>query len=228
LGSFIPGSVRNVIDNNAPEEHYRNKFLAMAMFNLNLVDTIGSGIIKMFNYQKDRLFPLPEYHLKDDKVKVTIIGKILDMDYARLLAKTPTLSLTDIILLDKVQKNKRLAINEEKHLKTQKLIEGRKPNFYVTKKIAQNTGHKAEYSKNKAFEKEKYFDWILKSIEEHGNLNRKDIDKLLWNVLPDWMDNKKRKIKINNILSELRKKGVIINKGTLSNPEWALIESNSV
>jgi len=223
LGSFIPGSVKNVIDNNAPEEFYRNKFLAMAMFNLNLVDTIGSGIIKMFNYQKNRFFPLPEYDLKDGKVKVTIIGKILDMDYALLLAQNPNLSLDDIIMLDKVQKNKRLTDKEEKYLKAQKLIEGRKPNFYVAKKIAQNTEQKAEYSKNKAFEKEKYLEWILKSIKEHGSMNRKDIDKLLWNVLPAWMDNKQRKIKINNLLSELRKKGSIINKGTLSNPQWALI-----
>jgi ATP-dependent DNA helicase RecG len=100
--------------------------------------------------------------------------------------------------------------------------------FVFIKKIAQKTGQKAEYSKHKAFEKDKYFDWILKSIEEHGSMNRKDIDKLLWNVLPDWMNNKQRKIKINNLLSELRKKGMIINKGILSNPEWALIESISV
>ncbi|MDR1951345.1 MAG: transcriptional regulator, partial [Bacteroidales bacterium] len=47
LGSFIPGTVEKVIDKNAPEERYRNKFLSTAMLNLNLVDTIGSGIIKM-------------------------------------------------------------------------------------------------------------------------------------------------------------------------------------
>jgi len=58
-------------------------------------------------------------------------------------------------------------------------------------------------------------------------MNRKDIDKLLWNVLPAWMDNKQRKIKINNLLSELRKKQIIINKGNFSNPKWALIKSNS-
>ena len=37
---------------------------------------------------------------------VTIIGKILDMEYARLLAQNPNLLLDDIILLDKVQKKK--------------------------------------------------------------------------------------------------------------------------
>ena len=34
LGSFIPGSVEKVVKEDAPEEHYRNRFLATAMFNL--------------------------------------------------------------------------------------------------------------------------------------------------------------------------------------------------
>jgi len=222
LGSFIPGSVENVIENNAPEEHYRNKFLAMAMFNLNLVDTIGSGIIKMFHAQKNKFFPLPDYDISNGKVKVTIIGKILDMDYARLLAQNPDLSLEDILMLDKVQKNKPLTDVEERYLKLNKLIEGRKPNFFVAKKIAQITGQKSEYSKNKAFEKEKYFDWILKSIKEHGTMSRKDIDKLLWNVLPAWMNEGQKKNRIMNLLAELRRKGVITNYGTDANPEWRL------
>ena len=222
LGSFIPGSVENVIENNAPEEHYRNKFLAMAMVNLNLVDTIGSGIIKMFLAQKNKFFPLPDYDVSNEKVKVTIIGKILDMDYARLLAQNPDLLLDDIIMLDRVQKHKKLTVVEERHLKSQKLIEGRKPNFYVAKTIAQKTEQKAEYSKNKAFEKEKYFDWILKSIKEHGSMSRKDIDKLLWNVLPAWMNEVQKKNRIMNLIQELGRNGKIINKGTRFSPEWNL------
>jgi ATP-dependent DNA helicase RecG len=128
-------------------------------------------------------------------------------------------------MLDKVQKNKRLSLKEEKYLKIHNLIEGRKPHFYVAKKVAQHTGQKVEYSKNKAFEKEKYVDWILKTIKEFGGMNRKEVDSLLWNMLPAWMDNKQRKIKFNNLLSELRKKGFIMNQGTLKNPKWVLIES---
>ncbi|MBQ3710244.1 MAG: hypothetical protein II887_06035 [Bacteroidales bacterium] len=44
LGSFIPNSVRSVLENDAPEEYYRNKMLANAMVELGMVDTIGSGI----------------------------------------------------------------------------------------------------------------------------------------------------------------------------------------
>ena len=223
LGSFIPGSVKNVIDNNAPEEHYRNKFLAAAMFNLNLVDTIGSGIIKMFNAQKDKFFPLPDYDISNEKVNVTIIGKLLDMDYARLLAQTPDLSLVDIILLDKVQKKTKLTDADATYLKSKKLIEGRNPNFFIAKKVAQLSDKKANYSKNKAFEKQYYLDLILKSIMEFGCQSRHDIDELLWTKLPDWMEDKQRKIKINNLLAELRRKGLITNKGSFSQSQWVLI-----
>ena len=48
------------------------------MYNLKMVDTIGSGIRKMFNYQKERFFPLPEYDLSNNKIKVTITGKVLE------------------------------------------------------------------------------------------------------------------------------------------------------
>ncbi|MCK5119614.1 MAG: putative DNA binding domain-containing protein, partial [Candidatus Latescibacteria bacterium] len=80
LGSFIPGDVERVVRENAPEEHYRNRFLAAAMANLKMVDTAGGGIRKMFNFQRKRFFPLPDYDLSEKRVKVTITGKVLDID----------------------------------------------------------------------------------------------------------------------------------------------------
>ena len=96
---------------------------------------------------------LPDYDVSDEKVKVTITGKILDMDYTRLLAQNPNLSLDDIVMLDKVQKNKPLTDDERKYLKLKKLIEGRKPYFFISKDIAQNTEQKAEYSKTRHLKK---------------------------------------------------------------------------
>src|SRR5690606_4807317 len=109
------------------------------------------------------------------------------MEYTRLLAKNKDVTLEEIIMLDKVQKKNPLTEDEEKHLKNKKLIEGRKPNYYIGLKVASKTGQKAAYSKNKAFDKSYYLDLILKSIREHSSLERKDIDELLWNKLPDWM-----------------------------------------
>lgn len=221
-GTFIPGSVEKVVIEDAPEEFYRNKFLATAMFNLKMVDTAGGGIKKIFNFQRARYFPLPDYDLSEEKVKMSISGKILDMDYARLLAQNKDLSLEEIMMLDKVQKKNPLTAFEEKHLKSKKLIEGRKPNYFIGLKVAQNTGQKAEYSKNKGFDKKYYLDLIVKSIKEHKELTRSDVDALLWNKLPEWMEEQQKKNKIGNLLSELRIKEIIENKGTFGNPKWSL------
>ena len=221
-GSFIPGNVEKVVIEDSPEEFYRNRFLATAMFNLKMVDTAGGGIKKIYNFQRARFFPLPDYDLANDKVKMVLSGKILDLEYARLLAQNKDLTLEEIMMLDKVQKKLPLTDFEEKHLKSKKLIEGRKPNFFISLKVAQKTGQKADYTKNKGFDKQYYLDLIIKAIKEHKDLTRKDVDDLLWTKLPDWMTEKQKKIKINHLLSELRRSEVIENKGTFGKPKWEL------
>jgi len=223
LGSFIPGDIERVVWDDAPEEHYRNRSLATAMFNLKMVDTAGGGIRKMFNFQRLRFFPMPDYDLSKNRVKVTITGKVLDIDFARILARNSELALEEIMLLDKVQKKLPISKAVENHLKTHKLIEGRKPNFFLSKNISQMTGQKAIYSKNRAFDKVYYLDLIVKAIEQHKFLGRKDIDELLWKKLPDWMEDRQKKIKINNLLSELRNKLKIKNIGSDARPKWVLI-----
>lgn len=221
-GEFIPGNVEKVVIEDTPEEYYRNQFLATAMFNLKMVDTAGGGIKKIFNFQRARFFPLPDYDLSNERVKMTLSGKILDMDYARLLARNKDLTLEEIMMLDKVQKKLPISDLEAKHLKNKKLIEGRKPNYIISLKIAQKTGQKAEYTKNKGFEKEYYLDLIINSITQHGEMTRSDIDELLWNKLPDRMSEKQKKNKVGNLISELRIKKIIINKGTPKKPQWIL------
>lgn len=221
-GTFIPGSVEKVVIEDAPEEFYRNKFLATAMFNLKMVETAGGGIKKIFNYQRVRFFPMPDYDFSDNKVKVTIPGEILDMDYARLLAKNKDLSLEDIILLDKVQKKIAISLEEEKYLRNKKLIEGRKPNYHISLNVAKKTGLKADYTKNKAFDKQYYLDLIIKLITQHKEVTRKDIDELLWKKLPDLMTEEQKKNKVGNLITELRKSGKIINNGTAKESKWML------
>ncbi len=222
-GKFIPESVEKVIYDDAPEEHYRNKFLTTAMFNLKMVDTVGGGIKKMFNFQRMKYFPLPEYDLTDDKVKLTIYGKIIDLDYSRVLAQNKDLTLNDVILLDKVQKNKNLNKDEVALLKLKKVIEGRYPNIYISKPISQDLEIKSQYTKNKGFEKEQYIEWIIKGIKEHNSLSRKDIDGILWKILPEWMDEKQKKIKVNHLLTEMSiKLKYIKNIGSKKLPKWIL------
>jgi ATP-dependent DNA helicase RecG len=224
LGTFVPGDVERVVIEDAPEEYYRNRFLATAMFNLKMVDTAGGGIRKMFQFQQDRFFPLPDYDLSNKRVKLTLRGKILDMDYARLLAGNTDFSLREIMALDKVQKRQSLDKEEIQLLKGKGLIEGRKPNFFIAKPVAQKTGQKAAYSKNKAFDKQYYGDLLCKALKEHGSLTRQDVDDLLWTKLPEWMTERQRKKKIGNLLFELRNKNRIHNKGSSKKPQWVLLE----
>ncbi|MDR3176362.1 MAG: putative DNA binding domain-containing protein [Desulfovibrio sp.] len=222
LGDFLPGDIHLFLLQDIAPERYRNTFLVEAMRNLNLVDTIGSGIRKMFQAQKDRLFPMPEYEFANNRVSVTLIGKILDIDYANILAANNALTLSEIMVLDKVQKQISLSDDEAKRLKAKRLIEGRKPNYYIAKTVAQKIGQKAEYTRNAPFEKQYFFDLIKKLLKEHKFATRQDIDKLLWDKLPDWMAESQKKVKIGNFISEMRRQKTISNKGTDSKPRWVL------
>ncbi|WP_372474919.1 ATP-binding protein [Capnocytophaga sp. ARDL2] len=113
-GDFIPGNVEKVVFEDAHEEYYHNRFLATVMFNLKMVDTAGGGIKKIFNYQRARFFPMPDYDLTDNKVKMILHGKILDMDYSKKNAEMPNLSLDEIILMYKVSKSKSITDEEAK------------------------------------------------------------------------------------------------------------------
>ncbi len=222
LGDFLPGNIQDVLLQDIAPERYRNTLLVEAMRNLNLVDTIGSGIRKMFQAQRERLFPLPEYDFANNRVSLTLIGKVLDVTYAEMLAANSDLSLREILALDKVQKHKPLDDNEVKWLKTKKLIEGRKPNYYFSKAVAQKIGQKAEYTRNAPFEKQYFFNLIEKMLAEHKSASRQDIDKLLWNKLPDWMTDTQRKNKITNLIREMRVSNMVCNTGSDKVPCWVL------
>ncbi|WP_397379636.1 RNA-binding domain-containing protein [Pseudomonas sp.] len=214
-GAFIPGSVEQVIQADAPESRYRNRFLTDAMVNLNMIDTIGSGIRKMFLIQKNRFFPLPEYQLEQNRVQVTITGRVLDISYARKLAELPNLALDDIILLDRVQKQKSLSDTQARHLKAQGLIEGRKPNFHISAQVARHSDDLAQYILNRGIDDTHYKRLICELIQQSGSAKRSAIDKLLVDKLPDVLDIQQKANKIKNLLQALKKQGVIEPKGKL-------------
>lgn len=225
-GSFIPSSVEQVVKDNSPESFYRNRFLVTAMTNLNMVETAGGGIYKLFQIQRRKFFPLPDYELKADSVKVTITGKVLDLNFARQLARNPDLSLVEILALDKVSKHKPLLEEEIKLLREKKLIEGRKPNFIIAKEILQNAGMKAEYTKNKGLTNKYYRDLVITAVKQHKTLTRKDINDLLLEKLPSYMTEKQKINKIGNILGSLRNQKIIVNTGSDHQPIWKLREEN--
>jgi len=224
VGNFIPKTIETVIEQDAPQEYYRNQFLANAMVNLNMIDTIGSGIKKMFLLQMQRYFPLPDYDLSQpEKVKVKITGKIIDENYTKLLIKNTQLDMKTVMYLDKVQKKEKLSENENKILKKQKLIEGRYPNVFVSSKVAVATGEKATYIKNRAFDKNFYKQLIIDFIKQYSAASRKDIDELLMDKLPNILDEDQKRKKISNIINEMsRKDKSIKNGGSDRKPGWTL------
>jgi ATP-dependent DNA helicase RecG len=209
-GSFIPQSVEKVIENDSPETIYRNAFLANAMLSFNMIDTIGSGIRKMFILQKNKFFPLPEYDFSNQQVKVQIIGKVVDINYAQKLVQTPDLGLHEIMLLDKVAKSKPLNSDEIKFMRKKKLIEGRKPNFHISAYIAASTDEKAAYIKNRAFDDSYYKDIIIEFLKKYKQASRQDINELILDKLSDTLNNQQKTIKINNLISNMSNKDCTI------------------
>lgn len=227
-GDFIPKSVEKVVIENSPEEFYRNRFLVTAMFNLNMVDTVGSGIRTMFDYQKQRFFPLPDYNFEHSKVTVTITGKVLNLDFARALSRNKNLKLEEILILDKVQKNKPISADEAKFLKSKGLIEGRKPKYYISSKVIEATHDsalKAQYIKQRGFDDEYYKKLILECISKYKSATKNDLDALLIEKFSDVLSLKQKKNKLSNLLGILRRNGVIFNKGTTNKPVYVFFKN---
>lgn len=223
VGSFLPGDVETVIHRDAPLEICRNPFLCEAMVNLNMIDTQGGGIKRMYQTQARRFFPLPGYDLRSsERVAVRIEGRILDERYSRLLMERADLDLWTVILLDKVQKHLPISKDDHSKLKSMHLVEGRYPNLLVSGKIAAATGDKARHIKYRGFDKKYYLDMITELIRRHQPVSREDIDTLLSDKLPDVLTEKQKKAKIHNLLSELSRRKAIRNMGSRTASQWVL------
>jgi ATP-dependent DNA helicase RecG len=206
-GTFLPKSIEDVVLRDAPEENYRNPFLVAAMKNLDMIETQGGGIRKLFNFQKQRFFPMPDYDFSDGKCKATITGKILNEDFARILIKNPSLSLEDTLILDKVQKQKTISDEEFKYLKKQQFIEGRKPNIFLSSLVVEPTNDdelKAEYIANRSFDDNHFKDMIIEYIKKFGPTKRKAIDNLIIPKLSAVLNDTQKKKKVDNFLTALR------------------------
>lgn len=215
-GRFIPRSVETVITNDSPEEYYRNPFLVEAMRNLNMIDTQGGGIRKVFNYQRSRLFPMPDYDLSNDKVKATLTGRIINDDFARILFNNPKLSLLDIMTLDKVQKKLAITEKEYKRLKKMGFIEGRRPNIYLSSKVVVLTEDeklKAQYIRNKSFDDNHFKELILSYLKTYHVGTKAALVGLLKDKLSDSLNDEQKIKKVTNLLSALKREEKIKSLG---------------
>ncbi len=225
VGDFLPGDVETVIRQDAPQAIYRNPFLADAMVELNLIDTQGGGIKRMFQTQRRRSFPLPDYDLSDPgQVSVSLSGRILDERYTRLLMERTDLDLAQVMLLDRVQKGQRIGRDDHRRLKKAGLVEGRYPNLIVAGAVAKAAGEAGRHIRERGFEKQYYLDLILALVTGHGPVERKDVDEVLLSKLPDRLSQEQKRRKVRNFLQELRRSGQIVNLGSRSRPRWSVRE----
>jgi ATP-dependent DNA helicase RecG len=222
VGSFLPKSVETVIQQDAPQEYYRNQFLADAMVNLNMIDIIGSGIKRMFITQKNRFFPMPDFDLSDPKkVVVKIAGRIWDENYTKLLMAKTDLDLKTVVLLDRFQKSLPMSEDEIKHLKKLGLIEGRKSTLHISASMANVTGDRSDYIKLRGLKDDHYKKMILEFLEKYKTATKQDIDKLILDILPDILDDSKKANKVKNLVHAMSKKDqTIVNTGTNRYPIW--------
>ena len=209
-GGFFDGTYEDYITGERIPRKYRNQFLAQAMANIKMIDTEGFGIHKMFVSQKERWLPMPDYDKSDnDNVVLTLPGNVIDENYSLMLLENTNIDLTTAVLLDKVQKGKPISENAVKMLRKEKLIEGRKPHLYVSKFIANATDKQVEYTLKKGFNDAECQEWIIKALNDHKVLSRKQINELLWNKLPIDFTEDQKMAKIKNLLYKMHKNSTI-------------------
>lgn len=220
-GHFIPESMTRILSEGYVPPYYRNPQLAKAMVNLNMIDTAGSGIKRVFNIQRNRYFPMPDYDLSEERrVKVTLYGKVIDANYSRLLANNPTISFDEIVLLDRIQKKLSISKEEYKTLKKKGLVEGRYPNINISAAVASAIDKKTEYTIQKDFENQFYMDKIMQHIETFNGASRSEIEDLIFQYLPRDMSIEKKKNKVKFLLTQLRKAECIKNIGSSRKSQW--------
>lgn len=224
-GGFFEGTPEDYLLGEKLPRRYRNAFLVEAMSSLNMIDKMGYGIHDMHLSQARRYLPLPDYDLSDpNAVCMTIYGGVVDPTYTQTLMLNTSLSLADILALDRVQKNLRIPDDAANRLKRMNLIEGRKPNFHVSAAVADVTANKADYIRTRAQDDEFYAKLLMDYLEKFGQASRTEVNKLLLDKLSDALSAEQKDDKIGNLLTKLRRKGRICNTGSRGHPIWKLAE----
>lgn len=225
LGQFIPPSVEWMLEHQSPPEHYRNQWLIEGMIRLRMIDQAGSGIRRMFATQRQRLFPLPDYAFDTSpqghpRVELTLQGQVLDTKFARALMARSDLTLGQVLLLDRVQKGRTLAPAEAQALKKLGLIEGRTPRLFISARLADATGQKARYIRNRGFDDSYYQQLVLEYLTTYGQATRADLDALLLAKLPEVLSPEQKAHKLKNLLQAMRRGGLVHTRGPRAQARW--------
>jgi ATP-dependent DNA helicase RecG len=153
---------------------------------------------------------MPDYDLSDpNRVKVRIIGKILDERFTRMLMSRTGLDLGDVILLDKVQKGLPISEDAYRSLKHQGLIEGRKAAPFISAAIAAVAEQEAEYILNKGIDKEDCKRKVIDYLKQFSSARRLKFVAILTPHLSTMLNDRQKRDFVKNLLQVMRRDGTI-------------------
>ncbi|MBW2659419.1 MAG: hypothetical protein JRC87_07505 [Deltaproteobacteria bacterium] len=223
-GSFFDGKPEDYFSGERTPQRYRNPWLAQAMVNLDMIDTVGHGIHAMLLAQRRRFFPLPDYSKsQSSQVILEIYGHLIDENYTKLLLENQDLSITTVIGLDRVQKKQPITDVAAVALRRQGLIEGRKPNYYVSARVAAATKTETNHTRSQGLAKPQLKEFVLQHLREFGPTPRIKLEELLFEMLPADLTEEKKRNKVKNLLTEMRAKDKSIqSEGRGRDHKWIL------
>jgi ATP-dependent DNA helicase RecG len=207
-GSFVDGEANDYAVAGRVPSRYRNPWLANAMRSIGMIDSAGFGIREMFQEQRKRFLPLPDYEKSSSaKVVLTIYGQQLDENYSRMLMERTDLPIEQVVWLDRVQKRERVADEQAALLKRRGLVTGRKPNLMVSAAVAQVTKTENHYVLNKGFDDD-YYKRVIVSRLKLGPTSGDELRQLVIDKLPAVLASKEKETKVKNLRTALRLRGL--------------------
>lgn len=222
-GTFYDGLPTDYIDGYKRPRRYRNRLLAEAMADLHMIDAMGYGIRDIYQSQKSRYLPMPDYDIGGDHVSVRVYGNVVDEAYSRLLIANADMSIEDVVNLDRVQKHYPISSDAATHLRKLHYVEGRGKQMRISSHVAELTDKRAEYIQMRATDDAHLKGMIIDYLTRYHSASRADINKLLLPKMHEALNESERLSKVGNLLSSLRAKGKIVNRGSRSMPRWEMV-----
>jgi ATP-dependent DNA helicase RecG len=216
-GSFYYGCPDDYIKGECTPPDYRNPQLVDAMSELNMIDTMGHGFHRMYAEQAKRYMPLHDYLLTPQSVTMTIYGHFLDESYSSLLVKHPEFQLEDVWLLDRVQKGLPISDTAATRLRKRGLVAGRKTKL----KIIVGTGDLTR-THPVGVKLKPHHQKLIDFLANFPGASRGKINEVMMGEIAGGVSENKKLAKITNVLTYLRKKGLIENLGTDTDSHWNL------